>query len=619
MSLSFKGKLRCTCLYFLTTSFVSADNADPGRKKTIRVAIIGGGISESFTAKYLFDYDTKCKLDITLFDAPTVGNSSGSNHGDGNDNGYKSNNSSTGQGSRVNSLTLSDGTVVELGASIIFEGNKLVSDMIDGDPSLIKVQPHSPRSSREDGLSDHKPELHTGMGIYNGFGDDDGHENEKAGPWALLLTKMTPDERTKSVLWRYNLDLWRVKRATTKSLSSFNLIYELIASNHDATFFESPNDVWRAVGLAYPASTSYDDYLDRLGLPSFVPWWKFLINGQGIARKELYTAMNICNNNQNNAQMTALAALVNSAASMGGLYAIDGGNDKLVSSAFLQASETHEKVCRTKDLYGPSKIRKVSKKIRTLISDFEQGMELFGGDGKLLGHYDIVVLAAPLQFSNIQFLAKGSLFDKSVLHPMTLNGMVDGKNSDANEHGHRSAMGGQLPSSASRPYTQVVTTVVSGGRLSLSHFSLDDEHVPKSILVTEQGRQELGISSISQITNDVYKIFSSNELTVNEVKTLLGDEAQVEYTKVWGGKNGGATPAFDGAGESTYSTKFLLYDGGHGEGAYSDGSALYYTNAMEAAVSAMEISAIGSRLVSKLIARRLGLLKPSSDYDGGEL
>ena len=36
--------------------------------------------------------------------------------------------------------------------------------------------------------------------------------------------------------------------------------------------------------------------------------------------------------------------------------------------------------------------------------------------------------------------------------------------------------------------------------------------------------------------------------------------------------------------------------------------AVYYANAMEASVAAMGISAIGAKAVSKLVARRLGLL-----------
>jgi hypothetical protein len=240
------------------------DASDSGEKdSTKRIAIIGGGISGSFTAKYLSDYDDECLLDITIFEPPK---------------------DSKNQGSRVSSLTLDDGTVVERGASIIFEGNKLVSDMIDGDDELEKIDPQASSSDVNDGL-----------GVYSG---------DAINPFPLLLTNMTSSEQTKTMLWRYNLDLWRINQATKDALKSFYLLYDLLDSNHERTFFDSPNDVWKAIGLSYHASVSFDEYLDSIGVSSNIAWWKKLIGYQGLARSELYTGMNSCNNNQVNSQMT---------------------------------------------------------------------------------------------------------------------------------------------------------------------------------------------------------------------------------------------------------------------------------------------------------------------------
>jgi hypothetical protein len=314
-----------------------------------------------------------------------------------------------------------------------------------------------------------------------------------------------------------------------------------------------------------------------------------------------------------------LAGLVNAAASTGKLFSVKGGNDKLLQSAFRQAKQRHDSVCQNKDMYGDSKIRWIEKIVKTLVSDFESGMELFDPQGKSMGTFDIVVLATPLQFSGINFLGKGSMFDSSVLHAIPLNEMVDSENSNANEHGHRNALGTHLPSSATRPYTQVVTTVISNANLNLSCFSLEPDRIPRSILVTQKGRDDLNISSISQITDGIYKVFSSQKLTNETVVELFGEKAIVEIVKLWGTKEGGATPAFNGGGESSFSTNFKLYDGGHGAGAFDEGSALYYTNAMESAVSAIEISALGSRFVSKLIARRLGMIEVHGDQVGNEL
>ena len=202
--------------------------------------------------------------------------------------------------------------------------------------------------------------------------------------------------------------------------------------------------------------------------------------------------------------------------------------------------------------------------------------------------------------------------------------MVDGDatDSNANDHGHESALkGGHLPDSTVRPYTQVVTTVVSNAKLNKSYFFIDsDIPTPKALLFTEKGKQETGISSIGRIASDIFKVFSSNELSMETISSIFGNDAHVEYVKVWGDKNGGATPDFNGGGDSSYATQFLLYEGGHGENSFDDdSSALYYVNSMESAVSAIEISAIGAKVVSKLVARRLQLLQPTNDSKGEEL
>jgi len=128
----------------------------------------------------------------------------------------------------------------------------------------------------------------------------------------------------------------------------------------------------------------------------------------GCVREELITAMNICNNNKNNDQMTGLAGLVNFAASQGNLFSVQGGNDQLIRSAFEQGNAKRNEACQPKRSSSP--IQHVTTRISTTVIDFENGMELFDKDGKSLGAYDIVVLAAPLQFSDISFLTThGSL------------------------------------------------------------------------------------------------------------------------------------------------------------------------------------------------------------------
>jgi hypothetical protein len=95
--------------------------------------------------------------------------------------------------------------------------------------------------------------------------------------------------------------------------------------------------------------------------------------------------------------------------------------------------------------------------------------------------------------------------------------------------------------------------------------------------------------------------------------TMFGPDHVLEYVQVWGGAHGGATPNFDG-GRNSESLPFLLYDGARHWGK-SDGPALYYVNAIESALSAIEISAIGAKSTAKLVARRLGLIRPMNDHE----
>ena len=383
--------------------------------------------------------------------------------------------------------------------------------------------------------------------------------------------------------------------------------------------------------------------------------------------------------------MSALAALVNSAASTGDLFAIQGGNDKLITSAFQQAIQNQIQYESFLYSSASSRIKRISKQVKIIVSDdYKSKIELFGAYGKLLGIYDIVILATPLQFSGIEFLGKGSIFDSNALFDLPLNKddpmkkdtTTNNSNQNQDQY-HPNSLNNHnfLPSSATRSYTQVVTTFVSNGTLNTSYFTNmnDNENgndlikaelpVTQSILFTEYGKNETGISSIGRINSNTYKIFSTNEISIQQIENIFGLNAIIEHVKVWGGsgsasgngsnytRGGGATPAFnmDGSGNGngngpspSYSTQFLLYDGsnngGRGGKHYGEDSALtdfdkafpedvggsttgtgtggpvvagpaiYYTNAMESAVSAIEISAIGSKVVSKLIARRLGLI-----------
>jgi hypothetical protein len=167
-----------------------------------------------------------------------------------------------------------------------------------------------------------------------------------------------------------------------------------------------------------------------------------------------------------------------------------------------------------------------------------------------------------------------------------------------------------LPEYATRPYTQVTTTVVSNGNLSGSLFNLTDAQMPKSIVLTKKGKASLyNITAITEIrgSTGVYKIFSNDKLNDEVLTKLFGSHMKVEYVKLWGGAHGGATPQYRGNG---MSLPFLLYDGAVNLKGHTVGAAIYYTSPMEqSSLSCMELAAIGARSVAKLVQGRLGLGK----------
>ena len=277
-----------------------------------KIAIIGGGIGGTFSAKYLSDYDDECSLDsITIYEPYSI--LTDEDYSDKTDDGdmepettnnvfpypMLANNISQ-QGPRVSSIQLSDGTIVELGASIIFSGNKLAVEMLENDDELMKIKPLSSEVHNSDDSN-----LNNGMGVFNGFQESNG-DNSLNVVWPLYTSNMSKKESERSLIWRYNLDLYKVNKATEQALQSFETIYDILRSNHLSSFqFESPNDLWKEVGLDYAASVSLDTFLDNIGVSNHLSWWRrWFLSDQGSFRDELFSAMNICNNNKDNSQMT---------------------------------------------------------------------------------------------------------------------------------------------------------------------------------------------------------------------------------------------------------------------------------------------------------------------------
>ena len=339
-------------------------------KKSPRIAVIGGGIAGTFVSKYLVDYDTSCLVDsLTLFD-PTF-SPDGTN--------IYEESETTLQGGRVSSMILDDGAVVELGASIIFSGNKLVSEMVDADPTLVRAGPHAntppkeqdePQQEEEHG-TEKKPST-------KGFGIWDGED------YLLNSAKKTQRSLNIRMLYRYNFDLVRLTKTVDRLVVSFNQVYDLLDSTDPSTFFQYADEIWDALGLLAPSHMSFDAYLDTIGISRNLKGWKSYIRrfGFGELRKELITSVNLSNYNQNNSQMNGLSGLVSFVPTNGELFSIMGGNYQIPISAWKQAAKNRESRCTE------GQVRHVPKQVTSVIAKGADELELWSGQENL-GVFDI--------------------------------------------------------------------------------------------------------------------------------------------------------------------------------------------------------------------------------------
>ena len=540
-----------------------------------RIAVIGGGISGTFVSKYLAEYDKDCALkEIVIFDPMPLGEPT------------TKISEPEWQGSRVASVRMEDGSVVEIGASVFYSGFYLIMGMINGD-STLQIG-----SALNTGSQELDPNLRTGMGVYNGSGE-----------WRFLTANAPKWWALVKMAWRYNIDLYRVFGAVNKVEFAFEIMNQLMHSEHETTFFENAADLWDSVGLLKAAHNSFDDFLDALGVcKSYqdLSWWRKLLPDQGCLREELLAVVTLCNYNQGPGDVNGLVGLGSFVAAKVKLLSLVGGNQQLIASAYRQAQYILQQKCQTQGV-----VKHIRVRVTTVVASLES-MELFAQD-QPLGKYDIVILAAPLHMSRVDFVVQSQM-DATILQPMPFD-LINVENHKPGDGEHPS-MSQPLPEFSTRPYTQVVTTLVSGAVLNTSYFQLDEAGLPRAIYMTEHGKaQEHGITAISQMTttSGAYKVFSSNELSNERLATLFGATHKLEFVKVWGGPHGGATPDYQGNGRTI---NYQLYDAGKGLKGHSEGSALYYTNAIESSMACMELSAMGAKSVAKLVAKRLGLVVP---------
>lgn len=309
-----------------------------------RIAVIGGAISGSFTTKYLAEYDRKCAItEIHIYEpSPVTGPTKVSDEP-----------SEDWQASRVNSLQLRDGSMVELGASIMHPGNPLVLEMIHGDEQLQTAPPF------HTGKDEDPPE--GGFGLFDGTKD-----------WPIPPSEGPKRMRMFNTILRYNFDIYNIGKVTSQAVEAFQEVPILLNSTSPDTFFRSPDDLWKKIGLYKAAHISFGTFLEGLGIYSELGFLRRLLPFQGSFRNEFLTAVNLVNYNQNVDQVNALVGLGSFAASTGELFSVHGGNYQLIPSAIKQANQIREKrLCEP--------VKQIEKRITTVVGSLD-GFQLYSGE-----------------------------------------------------------------------------------------------------------------------------------------------------------------------------------------------------------------------------------------------
>eukprot|EP00977_Amphora_coffeiformis_P002206 scaffold425_cov175-Amphora_coffeaeformis.AAC.65 len=309
-----------------------------------KIAVIGGAISGSFTSKYLAEYDEKCSItEITIFEPnPVMGPVKVSD-----------NPSPAWQGSRVSTLQLEDGSIVEIGASVLHEGNPLVTEMMEGDPLLEKTRPFHTGKDEEP--------VEGGFGIFSGSKE-----------WPIPPHQGPKWLRTLKTIIRYNVDLQKVSQVAKQSTEFFQQVSVMLNETTSDTFFRSPDEIWEKIGLNKAVHVSFATFLDALGVHVEPQNIRRILPFQGKIRDEFLTAINLVNYNQNVDQVNALVGLGSLAASMGELFSVLGGNYQLIPSAIKQANQVREK-------RGCGPVREIEKHITTVVGSLE-GFQLYSGE-----------------------------------------------------------------------------------------------------------------------------------------------------------------------------------------------------------------------------------------------
>lgn len=473
------------CALLGLLSFLTGMSQSSGIQK---VAIIGAGIGGSATAHYVRQLLGN-QVAIHVYEQSWIGG-------------------------RLRSAKFQDSTY-ELGGSMVYEDNYHVRALAD-DVGLQRVD-----SAKGNDISDPLFALYDGSSfVYN------------QSSWsAINMARM---------LLRYGTAPLRFQGKPKAMFDLFKSIYDMQANG---TCFDTPEELLKRTQLYNFTQQSTHQYLERvLGTDK---------HSRRFA-SEFIAAINRVNYNQGNT-LNALAGMVSMLPAVDSrVFKIKGGNQLLPQRLLLKARAHVKRGWSVEEVRGIAKgcfqlhaTKNYSKSLCGLNNTSKQ----LPWEQVVSGPYAAVVVAAPLEHSNLKF--------------------------------HGAAV--QRP--PDRSFQKVVTSFVAG-TLRGSYFGTS--RLPADqILTTEDADTPFSVVSPIQRLSDgqtLYKLFSQSRLGASLIRDMFDNATEVDHHS-WN--------AYPVLRPPQQFAPFRLAPG------------IFYNNAIESAASAMEMSAIAAKNSALLVARHL--------------
>jgi len=404
-----------------------------------------------------------------------------------------------------------------------------------------------------------KLKLHAGPPV---FDSDDGTTGIwdgnrlvfQSSPWSLVTAFR--------VLWRYGWGMFKLRRVVRATLDKFTQIYVLQngtlsgSSSSNGLAFETPEALWEALGLFDLTQLSIRDYLAAQGVGA--PDSKLVTEFVGSIQRVNYNSNNDIN---------ALAGLVSLCPIVTGeVVSVKEGNAAM-AVAMIQAAEARlvlNVTVRLVQIMGGGG-EGTKKSYRLLREDGQPVLVRHENENEEEeGDFNAVIIATPFAFSKLAVLG---LDKQSVIT--------------------------DLPP---KQFTDTHATFIQG-RVRPGFFgpsTLQQHRIPSSVYVVENASVPISSLSLHITLNatdgtGIYKLFSSALLEDSFVDSVFSSGWEELHHREW--------LAYPSYHPPEQMTPFLV----------QPGERICYVNALETAVSAMEISAIAARNCALLLVESLGL------------